>query len=408
MKLLYFLAVRLYSLGIGIASPFIKKAKLRFRGVRQTFHIIKEANLRNTIWFHCASLGEFEQGRSLIEKIKENNPETSIALSFFSPSGYEIRKNYEHADIVFYLPADSRKNAKKLIALLNPKAVFYIKYEFWYFYLKEIHKRAIPLYLVSGIFRKDQIFFRSYGAFFRKMLLNFTHIFVQNNVSQKLLNEQGIKNATMTGDTRFDRVHEIAQSRKLYPDIEKFINNNLVLIAGSTWKPDEELLIDYLNKTEYQIKLIIAPHEIKEENIKRITNSTHKKTIRYSNLEKNTDSNADVLIIDNIGMLSSLYAYGHIAYIGGGFGSGIHNTLEAAVFGIPVIFGPKYHKFDEAKELIQRNAAYSIESQIELTKILNQFVNDEDYRKRSGKNARDTIEENIGATEKIISSIHIK
>jgi 3-deoxy-D-manno-octulosonic-acid transferase len=384
MKFLYILSVKIYSVGITLVSLFSKKAKYRYIGVRRTFQIIKQAELRNTIWFHCASLGEFEQGRSLIEKIKENNPETSIALSFFSPSGYEIRKNYEHADIVFYLPADSRKNAKKLIDLLNPKTVFYIKYEFWYFYLKEIHKRAIPLYLVSGIFRKDQIFFRSYGAFFRKMLLNFTHLFVQNKTSQKLLNDLDIHNVTITGDTRFDRVHEIAQSRKSYPDIEKFINNNLVLIAGSTWKPDEELLIDYLNKTDYKIKLIIAPHEIEEENIKRIIRSAQKKTLRYSAMNQNSDFDSDILIIDNIGMLSSLYAYGHIAYIGGGFGAGIHNTLEAAVFGMPIIFGPNFGKFSEAVELIKKQAAFSVSSKKEffLTMEKNVYERIQKYMRR--------------------------
>ncbi len=408
MKYLYSFGIFLYDLLIKLVAGFNSKAKLRSEGVKLTFQKLKAFDSENVIWVHCASLGEFEQGRPLIEKIKDNFPDYKIALSFFSPSGYEIRKNYEKADIVFYLPADTMKNAENLVSLLNPKFVFFIKYEFWYRYLRELKNRQIPAYLISGIFRKNQIFFKIYGSFFRNILKSFTHLFVQNDNSADLLNKIGIKNVSITGDTRFDRVIEIAQKRKKFEIIEKFIDGKFVFIAGSTWKPDEEIIFDFINTQDIEeIKFIIAPHEVKNDNIKRILNLTDKKIIRYSECDIENVDDARVMIIDNIGMLSSLYAYADVAYIGGGFGSGIHNTLEAAVFGIPVIFGPKYHKFDEAKELIKRKAGFSVSKKSEFEELFLKFTYDSDFRKQCGENAEKYINENTGASEKILKVVNL-
>ncbi len=406
MKHLYSFSIFVYSLLIKIASYFSKKAKLRNDGVKLTFEILKNFNSKKTIWFHCASLGEFEQGRPLIEKIKSENPEYQIAISFFSPSGYEVRKNYEFADVVFYLPSDTQKNAQKLIKLLNPELVIFVKYEFWYWILKELKKQNIPTYLVSGIFRNKQIFFKAYGGFYRKILLNFKHLFIQNEESKLLLESINIKNTTVAGDTRFDRVLEISKNKKSFPIIESFTKNKLVFIAGSSWKKDEEIIFNFINNYEKEnMKFIIAPHEIKKENIERIKSLTNKKTILFSEAKIDNVKEATVLIIDNIGMLSSLYSYADIAYIGGGFGAGIHNTLEAAVYGIPLIFGKIYHKFNEAKELIKRNAAFSINNEIEFNSIVNNLVSEKSFRKQVGEKAADYIQENIGASNKIFDII---
>ncbi|NPA45321.1 MAG: 3-deoxy-D-manno-octulosonic acid transferase [Chlorobi bacterium] len=402
MKYFYNLSIFIYSLLIKVASSFNKKAKLRHYGVKQTFNILKNFEAEKTIWFHCASLGEFEQGRPLIEKIKSEKPEYKIAISFFSPSGYEIRKNYELADIVFYLPSDTKENAKKIISLLKPEIVFFIKYEFWFWILKELKKQNIPTYLISGIFRKNQIFFKPYGNFYRKILLNFKHLFVQNEESKKLLERIDIKNVTTTGDTRFDRVLEISKKRKSFPVIETFTKNKLVFIAGSSWKKDEEIIFNFINNYKYEnLKFIIAPHEIKKENIKRIKSLTTQKTVLFSEANNENISSAKILIIDNIGMLSSLYFYTDIAYIGGGFGAGIHNTLEAAVFGVPLIFGPKFQKFEEAKDLIKNKAAFSIKNQNEFNSKLNKLISNKTFRVNSGIQAKNYIEKNIGATNKI-------
>ncbi len=408
MKLLYSIGIFFYNLLIKFSSGFNSKAKLRKDGVNFTFETLKSFNSKHVIWVHCASLGEFEQGRPLIEKIKQKYSDYQIALSFFSPSGYEIRKKYELADLVFYLPGDSFKNAKKLISLLNPKLVFFVKYEFWYWYLRELKNQQIPTYLISGIFRKKQIFFKFYGSFFRKILKNFTHLFVQNTISADLLKQAGIQNVSITGDTRFDRVFEIASNRKRIEIIENFIKDKLVFVAGSTWKPDEDIIFQFMNLPgNKNVKYIIAPHEIKNENIKRIINLADKNVIRYSESNSENILSTDILIIDNIGLLSSVYAYADVAYIGGGFGAGIHNTLEAAVYGIPVIFGSKYQKFDEAKELIKRKAGFSITNKEEFNVILQNLIRDINLRMQSGKNAEMYIKENIGATEKILTAVSL-
>lgn len=406
MKLIYSFSILLYSRLVAIASFFNKKAKLRYEGVKESFGIIKKFNANNVIWFHCASVGEFEQGRPLIEKLKKEKPKYKIAISFFSPSAYELRKNYELADLVFYLPNDSKRNSKKLIKLLKPSIVVFVKYEFWHWYLSELKNNKIPTYLISGIFRESQIFFKPYGKFYRKILLNFTHLFVQNKTSSELLKSINIQNVTVAGDTRFDRVSELAKNKKSYPIIESFVNNNLVFIAGSTWKKDEEIIFNFINNTEKEnIKYIIAPHEISSENINRIKRTSTKKTILYSKANSSNVVDARVLIIDNIGMLSSLYSYADVAYVGGGFGAGIHNTLEAAVFGIPIIFGTNYNKFDEAKELLKRNAAFSINNAPEFNFILNKLFSEADFREQCGEKASKYVKENIGASNKIFKVI---
>lgn len=405
MRLIYAIGVFLYSTVIKIVSLFNEKAKLRLRGTKETFKKLQKFKPKKLIWIHCASLGEFEQGRPLIEKIKAEKSDYQIALSFFSPSGYEVRKDYEFADIVFYLPDDTHKNAEKLISLLNPEYVFFVKYEFWHNYIKHLKLKNIPVYSVSGIFRRNQIFFKPYGEFFRDTLNFFTHLFVQNNESEKLLKSIGINKTTVVGDTRFDRVFETSLHKKKFKKVEKFINGALVIIAGSTWKPDEDIILKFAE--EFSVKVIIAPHLVNEDNINRIIKSATKKAVRYSENKEENFKNAEVLIIDNIGMLSSLYFYADIAYTGGGFGAGIHNTLEAAVFGIPIIFGPKYEKFEEAKELINRDAGFSISQYSEFKSLMNRLISDEEFRKQAGANAGKFVKENLGATEKILSSIKI-
>ncbi len=321
MKFIYSIAVKLYSGVLIIASVFNKKASFRHKGVKESFSKIESFASSKTVWIHCASLGEFEQGRSIIEKIKDEYPGYKAALSFFSPSGYEIRQNYEHADLIFYLPPDSRKNAKRLISLLKPDIVFFVKYEFWYWYINETYKNNIPIYLISGIFRKNQVFFKFYGAFFRSILKMFSHIFVQNKESEILAKQINIIDVSVTGDTRFDRVFEISQNREQFEIIEAFVNNKMTFITGSTWKPDEEIIFKFINKCEKELKFIVAPHVVKKDNIDRIIKLSKKIVVKYSEATVDSVRNADVMLIDNIGMLSSLYAYADIAYIGGGFGA---------------------------------------------------------------------------------------
>jgi 3-deoxy-D-manno-octulosonic-acid transferase len=406
MKFIYNIAIYIYKSAIRIAARRNPKAKLRFEGSVNTLKEIKKLNPdKKKIWFHCASLGEFEQGRPVIEKIKTQNPDTEIILSFFSPSGYEIRKNYKFADAVFYLPDDTKKNARQWIHYINPSEAFFVKYEFWYWYLKTLKENNIPVYLISGIFRKNQIFFKPWGLFFRKILKNFTHFFVQNRESEKLLQKLKFTNISIAGDTRFDRVIQISESAKKYPTVDRFVADNFILVAGSTWQPDEEIILNFFQKSPDRIKYVIVPHEIREENIEKFIQNSALPAIRYSKAENVELEKFRVLVIDNIGMLSSLYAYADTAYVGGGFGAGIHNTLEAAVFGVPIIFGPNYRKFDEAVELIRRFAAVSINSFSEFEQILLRLIIDEEARKFSGNAAIALVNENSGATEKILGFI---
>jgi len=402
MYWLYNISMLIYGLLVRLASLFNAKAKLFIRGRKGIFkHISAKFNGNDRpIWFHFASLGEFEQGRPVLEKIKASKPDEKIIVTFFSPSGYEIRKNYALADGIFYLPLDTISNAKKFVNLVNPKMAIFTKYEFWPNYFRALANKNIPLYIISGIFRPNQVFFKGYGGFYRNVLKCVKHFFVQNEESATLLKSIGIKNVDISGDTRFDRVYENAQSPKNLPVIEKFCGEAPVLIAGSTWPEDEKLLVDLVaKKTNW--KLVIAPHEIHEGHISAITD-LFPNGLRFSKLDANetTKIESQVLIIDNIGMLSSLYQYGKIAYIGGGFGVGIHNTLEAAAFGLPVIFGPNYHKFQEAKDLIEIGAAKSISNTEELNTAFEYYVAHE-----SGTLAKNYVADKKGATEMIMKKI---
>ncbi len=404
MRLIYSLGIRIYYVGILCASLFNKKAKLWIKGRRKLLEkIAKTINPNNnTIWIHTASLGEFEQGRPVIEAIKKISNNYKILITFFSPSGYEIRKNYQGADYIFYLPLDTKSNAKKFISIVQPKKVFFIKYEFWYHYLKVLHDRNIPIFLLSGIFRKNQIFFKWYGIWFKKILGNFSHIFLQNKGSYDLLKSLHLNNISVSGDTRFDRVYDIAKQAKTIETVKKFCENSLVIICGSTWEKDEQLLLKFINQTNYSVKYIIAPHEIHDSHIQQLLSGLEKPVVCFSNADKCQINDKKILVIDNIGMLSSLYKYGDIAYIGGGFGVGIHNILEAATFGLPILFGPNYKKFNEAVDLIKLQGAFCIKSFFELKKKLEWLISNKEYRYKSGEIASKYIKDNKGVTPSIL------
>ena len=402
MLLLYILGIRIYSLIISIFSLFNTKAKLFIDGRKDIFEQIKlRINPEDQpVWFHFASLGEFEQGRPVLEALKNRYPAKKIVVTFFSPSGYEIRKNYALAD-VFYLPIDTAKNARLFVDLVNPEIAIFTKYEFWHFYFKELKSRDIPLYVISGIFRPQQAFFKWYGGFYRQILKAVTYFFVQNEQSKTLLHSIGLNNAALSGDTRFDRVYENAQNPKKLDIVETFIKASPTIICGSTWPEDEKLLVS-LCKENPKWKFIIAPHEIHESHLESIEKQFSGNNIRFSALNSQpADKDAQILIIDNIGMLSSLYQYGKVAYIGGGFGAGIHNTLEAAAFGLPVVFGPKYAKFQEAKDLITIGAAKSISSAEELINAF-QILSKSEIASAAAKKY---VEDKKGATKQILSLI---
>jgi 3-deoxy-D-manno-octulosonic-acid transferase len=401
MLWIYNIGIAFYDILLKFAAFFNQKAKLFTSGRENIFKkIAQKINPNDSpIWFHFASLGEFEQGRPVLESIKIEQPQQKIIVTFFSPSGYEIRKNYALAD-VFYLPLDTASNAKKFIDLVNPKQAIFTKYEFWYHYFKTLNDRKIPLYLISGIFRPNQAFFKWYGGFYRNILKNVSHFFVQNNDSITLLNSIGITAVSLSGDTRFDSVYQNTKNPKKIELIEKFCGNSNVFIAGSTWLPDEKLLVSLIEKHP-DWRIIIAPHEVDEQHINEIEKlfPTAKK---FSSL--NTQyaiRNTNILIIDNIGMLSSLYQYAKVAYIGGGFGAGIHNTLEAAAFGLPVIFGPKYDKFQEAKDLIAIGAAKSISNAEELIFAFEYF----NTNTEASADAKKYVNDKKGATKMILKLI---
>ncbi|AOM77154.1 3-deoxy-D-manno-octulosonic acid transferase [Pedobacter steynii] len=403
MLWLYNIGISFYGLIVSVFSIFNSKAKLFCQGRKNIFDHIEKTidSTKRHIWFHFASLGEFEQGRPVLEKIKELHPQKRIVITFFSPSGYEVRKNYPLAAGVFYLPLDTPDNAKKFVSLINPEMAIFTKYEFWYHYFKTLNDRNTPLYLISGIFRPNQIFFSWYGSFHRKILNFVDHFFVQNRESVDLLKSLKLENTSLSGDTRFDRVAENAQSPRKVTPVENLWTNSPVFIAGSTW-PADERLIAVLIKQQPDWKFIIAPHEIDEHHILEIEKLVPGAT-RYSKFLTGT-SVAQTLIIDNIGLLSSLYQYADISYIGGGFGAGIHNTLEAAAFGIPIIFGPKYDKFQEAKDLINLQAARSIETESDLTAAFIHF----DGNDEAGKIAQKYVNEKTGSTRQILEFIEKK
>ncbi|NVO19750.1 MAG: 3-deoxy-D-manno-octulosonic acid transferase [Bacteroidetes bacterium] len=403
---MYGLLARLSALFNGKASLWVKGRKDQFIRLEEAFGKIRiEKPGKNLAWFHCASLGEFEQGRPLIEAFKLKHPEYLILLTFFSPSGYELRKNYKGADLIFYLPLDTAGNARKFLEIVKPDIVFFIKYEFWFNYLRLLQKNKTPHYLVSAIFRADQHFFKWYGDWPRSILKGFTHIFVQNDYSKELLEFVGIDHVTISGDTRFDRVSEIAAQKKEFPLVRKFTEGIVTIVAGSTWPADEELLVKFMNENPVSCKLIIAPHEIHEEDIIALDGKFGSMAIRYSQAEKSDMSTYRVLIIDSVGMLSQLYRYGQIAYIGGGFGSGIHNTLEAAVYGMPVIFGPVHHKFQEANDLVELKGAFVIHNYSGLEKQLRRFNQDPELLADTSLVCSHYVSSRIGATGRILEGI---
>ncbi|WP_277639487.1 3-deoxy-D-manno-octulosonic acid transferase [Bacteroides graminisolvens] len=405
--MLYNLAIGIYDLIVHIMAPFSRKPRKMMKGHWVVYELLRQQIEKDAryIWFHAASLGEFEQGRPLIEKIRAKYPDYKILLTFFSPSGYEVRKNYRGADVVCYLPFDKPRNVKKFLDISNPVMAFFIKYEFWKNYLDELNKRRIPVYSVSSIFRKDQIFFKWYGGTYRNVLKNFDYLFVQNEASRRFLSKIGINKVTVVGDTRFDRVLQIREEAKELPLVEKFKGDSFTLVAGSSWGLDEDLFLEYFN-THPEMKLIIAPHVIDENHLVEIISKLKRPYVRYTRADERNVQKADCLIIDCFGLLSSIYRYGEVAYIGGGFGVGIHNTLEAAVYGIPVVFGPKYHKFMEAKQLIEAQGAFSISNYEELGSLFDRFLTDEHFHRETGSNAGFYVTNNAGATDKVLSMIN--
>lgn len=408
---MYQLFICLYTFGVWVASLFSKKVRMMWQGEHQAFRILKERVNPNDkyIWFHAASLGEFEQGRPLIEHIRKEHPEYKILLTFFSPSGYEVRKNYEGADICCYLPLDTIRNARRFLRLIRPAMAFFIKYEFWYNYLHILKHRGVPAYSVSSIFRPDQVFFQWYGRGYKKVLDCFTHFFVQNEESRELLSQIGIDRATVVGDTRFDRVLQIKEASKRLPLIEAFVGtaeqqSTKVFVAGSSWEPDEDIFIKYFNEHK-DWKLIIAPHVIGENHLKEIISKLDRKVTRYSVATTESVRQADCLIIDCFGLLSSIYHYGSVSYIGGGFGNGIHNVLEAAVWSVPVVFGPNNKHFQEAQGLLKVQGGYQIENYQDFAELMNRFDNNADFLAQSGKQAGQFVSSRAGATQKIIDNI---
>lgn len=404
---IYNLLIFLYSGAVRLASLFNKKAALMRKGEHQTFNVLEKNIVKGEryLWFHASSLGEFEQGRPLIEKIREKHPQYKILQTFFSPSGYEVRKNYKGADIVCYLPLDTPNNAKRFVNTVCPYMAFFIKYEFWQNYLKELKSRHIPVYSVSSIFRPGQFFFKWYGKGYGKTLHLFTHLFVQNRKSVELLHGIGVDNTSIVGDTRFDRVIEICSQAKELPLLENFKDDShTVLVAGSSWTPDEDIFIPYFN-THPELKLVIAPHVIDENRLEEITDKITRKVVRYTQATEETAQKADCLIIDCFGLLSSVYRYGEIAYIGGGFGVGIHNVLEAAVYGIPVIFGPNNKRFREAQGLLACDGGFEIHDKEDFSRLADRLMSDRIFLKESGKAADAYVHENAGALEKIMQTI---
>ncbi len=405
-KIFYLLFLRLYPAIASLISPFNPKAKKWLDGRKNIFEKIKNElphDDRKKIWMHCSSLGEFEQGRPLLEKLRNEYPGFRIIVSFFSPSGYEVQKNYAGADHVFYLPMDSKKNAAKWYELINPACVLFVKYEFWNFYLQEARKRKIPLLLISGIFRESQPFFSWYGKFYRNMLTCFTHLFIQNENSAKLLQSIGIENFTTCGDTRFDRVINMEKNQITSPGIENFCGNAITVIAGSTWLEDDEELNHFVNK-KMDMRFIIAPHDIGPDRIKECM-ALYKNSILYSEYIKELylPPGINTIIIDNIGMLKRLYGYATISFVGGGFGGdGVHNVLEPAVYGRPVLFGPVYEKFPEAEDLVANGGAFSVIDAIELEERLDELMSDENLYKAACVKAREFVESHAGATKQIL------
>ena len=394
--------------GVAIASLFNKKVRMMWRGEREAFRILKKKVDPNAkyIWFHAASLGEFEQGRPLMERIRKTHPEYKILLTFYSPSGYEVRKNYAGADIICYMPIDTRLNAIRFLRLVRPVMAFFIKYEFWSNFLHILKHRNIPTYSVSSIFREDQVFFKWYGKSYANVLRCFTRFFVQNEESKRLLASIGIGEVDVVGDTRFDRVIQIKEAAKQLPICEAFKRDYKVFVAGSSWPPDEDIFIRFFNAHK-DWKMIIAPHVIGEDHLKQILSKLEGKVVRYTQATTETAAEADVLIVDCFGLLSSIYNYGDVAYVGGGFGVGIHNTLEAAVWDMPVIFGPNNKKFQEAQGLLKSGGGFEISCYEDFENIMTSLITDSEFLASAGSKAGAFVESLAGATGKVLSKVSL-
>ncbi len=378
------------------------------QGRGQQFERLLQAFAGNeapVVWFHCASLGEFEQGRPVMEAFREAFPKYKILLTFFSPSGYEVRKNYAGADYIFYLPLDSQRNAEMFIKIVQPELAVFVKYEFWHYYLQTLRQRSIPVLSISAIFRPDQVFFKPYGGFYRNILQNFTHIYTQNQRSLELLQNISIKQTSIAGDTRFDRVLQTAASIKSIPLVEAFSAGQQVFMIGSSWPADMEVLLPLISKYKKSIKFIIAPHEIHESGISTLVQQLGEGTVCFSQAREAEVAKYNVLVIDNIGMLSALYSYGTYAYIGGAFGKGLHNTLEAAVFGLPLFFGPKYEKFQEAKDLVQLGCAFPVTNAEELLQAFEKVHNTPGLRQSITESEKQYVQQQAGATATIMKDI---
>ena len=408
--MIYNLIIYLYLLGVAVYSRFNEKVRKMWRGERDAFRVLREKvdPSAQYVWFHAASLGEFEQGRPLMEQLRRDHPEYKILLTFFSPSGYEVRKNYEGADIICYLPLDTITNARRFLRTIRPVMAFFIKYEFWYNYLHILKHRGVPVYSVSSIFRPDQVFFKWYGRQYGRVLHCFTHFFVQNEISKELLAKIGITDVSVVGDTRFDRVLQIKEAAKQLPIVEEFVSNNEVgvFVAGSSWPPDEEIFIKYFNQHP-KWKLIIAPHVIGEDHLRQIEKLLEgRKVLRYTSAAEKMVNDYDVLIINCFGLLSSIYRYGDVAYVGGGFGVGIHNLLEAAVWDVPVFFGPNNQKFQEAQGL-KKSGGFEISNYEDFARQMDRFAADAEELRAQGKKAGSFVESLSGATAKVLASISL-
>ncbi|WP_324023902.1 glycosyltransferase N-terminal domain-containing protein [Maribacter sp. BPC-D8] len=405
----------LYNLIVISASAILKvlalvnsKLSLFVNGRKETISLInKSISIEDkVIWIHAASLGEYEQGLPVIEQLKIHHPTYKIVLTFFSPSGYEVKKNSKIADVICYLPMDTKRKVNSFLTAAHPDIAIFIKYEIWPNYLNALKKADTPTFLISAIFKENQTYFKWYGGFMRSALQNFSHFFVQNEKSKTLLNSVGYTNVTIAGDTRFDRVSEIVERDNELDFMKRFKNNQFCFVAGSTWAEDEKIIIEYINNNIHPIKFVIAPHTIKDNHIQEIIQSINKKVVRFTELEHSSLEDSDVLIIDTIGLLTKIYSYADIAYVGGGFATGLHNTLEPAVFGIPVIIGPQFKGFAEAEELVQLGGVISVKNNSEFQELVDKCFKHHDYRLKIGQINTDYIKEKAGATKRIISELN--
>ena len=406
--MLYNIAIHFYLLGVAIASLFNEKVRKMWRGERAAFNVLKQKvdPEARYVWFHAASLGEFEQGRPIMERLRREHPEYKILLTFFSPSGYEVRKNYEGADIICYLPLDTPINAIRFLRLVRPVMAYFIKYEFWYNYLHILKYRHVPAYSVSSIFRPDQIFFKWYAKKYAGVLHCITHFFVQNEQSKELLAKIGITDVTISRDTRFDRVLQIMEQSKHLPIVEAFKQDHHVFVAGSSWSPDEDIFIRFFNEHP-EWKLIIAPHVIGNDHLQQILSKLNRKTVRYTEATTETAAEAQCLIIDCFGLLSSIYHYGEVAYVGGGFGVGIHNVLEAAVWNVPVFFGPNNKRFQEAQQLLASGGGVEITDYDSFATAMLRFMSDPEWLRQCGNKAGEYVKSKAGATNIVLKeSLH--